>query len=148
MDVSTCAVFLITEWFFPAAWYRVTNKNRISTNSCEKRAGCKMRKMYMPLMVLWKASTWFTHRETIMWQLSIVLATPVRHRMCAESTDSLFTNTHDYSFLPAKKETGVTGLGSLTLFISPLHLPGPFQHAFWQAHIFWVPGLCTSFILL
>ena len=54
----------------------------------KKRAGCKMKTIYMPLMVLWKASTWFTHRVTIIWQLSIVLATPVRHRTCAEITDS------------------------------------------------------------
>lgn len=26
----------------------------------KKRAGCKMKTIYMPLMVLWKASTWFT----------------------------------------------------------------------------------------
>ena len=106
------------------------------------------------LVVKWKqyiCRWWFyeklppdsQHRVTIIWQLSIVLATPVRHRTCAESTDSLFTNTQDCTFPPAKKEAGVPGLGSLTLFISPLYLPGPFQ-----AHIFWVPGLCTSFILL
>lgn len=121
-------------------------KTIIFTNTFEKKAGYKMKTVYMMFTVLWKAFTQYTQRETIIWQLSIVLAVSVQHNVV--KIHSLFTNMQNSKFPCAKKEVEMTLLGSLTLFSLPYTCRGHSCIPSGKHSYLWVAGLYASFILL